>query len=132
MEHTALSYMAGMMAPPGVSISQTGLVPANAASIQFIAQGDVSPAGTLLVSLGGQNIPLFAISTGSKYTLYGGNIPSGSADNSEQLMFTASQGYFWEVDDIQFSPLAAPEPGVLGLLSLGGLLFGFCRWKKIV
>jgi len=85
-----------------------------------------------LVSLRGQNISLFAISTGSIYTLYGGNIPSGFAGNREQLIFSAAQGYFWEIDDIQFSPSIVPEPGVAGLLGLGGLLFGLCRWKKIV
>jgi hypothetical protein len=121
--------------PTGASISQTGLVPANAVSIQFIAQGEGSLGGALLVSLDGQNIPFFVISTRSKYTLYGGNIPSGLAGNSEQLVFSTlpdGGNNYWEVDDIQFSSSVVPEPGVAGLLGLGGLLFGLCRWKKIV
>jgi hypothetical protein len=120
--------------PTGASISQTGLVPANAVSIQFIAQGAGSLGGPLSVSLGGQNISLFTISTGSSYSLYGGNIPSGLAGNSEQLILSASPdggNNFWEIDDIRFSSSVVPEPGVAGLLGLGGLLLGLCRWKKI-
>ena len=107
------------------SISQTGLVPADAASIRFIAQVAAPPpfGGPLLVSLGGQNILYSAISTGPNYTVYGGNIPSGLAGQSEQLMFSALTGVnnIWTIDDIQFSPSAVPEPSTLGLLALGAL-----------
>jgi hypothetical protein len=108
----------------GVSISQTELVPADAASIFFIATGGDGP---LLVSLGGQNIAFSAISTGPNHTLYGGNIPSALAGQSEQLTFLALPGVnnYWEIDDIQFSPSSVPEPSVFGLLALGGLFFRF-------
>ena len=114
----------------GASISQTGLVPDDALSILFIAQGVAPPAGgVLLVSLGGQNIPFSAISTGPDYSMYGGNIPAGLAGQLEPLTFTAPQGEnnYWEIDDIQFSQSSVPEPGILGLLVLGGLFFGFRR-----
>jgi hypothetical protein len=31
----------------------------------------------------------------------------------------------WNIDDIQFSDLAIPEPTILGLSALGGLLLGW-------
>ena len=114
--------------PTGASISQTGLVPANAASIRFIAQRP-SPIvqGILLISLGGQNIPFSAISTESNYTTYGGNIASALAGQIQQLTFTAPNGgnNYWEIDDIQFSTQSVPEPGVFGLFALGAILIGW-------
>jgi hypothetical protein len=118
-----------------VSISQMGLVPANAASIRFSAQGVNPPSagGPLLVSLGGQSISFSAISTGPNYTLYGGNIPSAFAGQNEQLTFLAPTdggNNYWEIDDIQFSPSSVPEPSVFGLFALGGLFFGLRCWRK--
>lgn len=113
--------------PTGASISQTGLVPADAASIRFIAQPP-SPLveGILLISLGGQNIPFSAISTGPNYTMYGGNIPSAFAGQIGQLTFTAPNGgnNYWAIDNIQFSTRSVPEPGILALAALGALLMG--------
>lgn len=111
--------------PAGVSISQTGLVPSDAASISFIAQAS-GGATTLLVSLGGQNIAFSALSTGANYTLYGGSIPSGLADQNEQLTFSAPPGEnnYWEIDDIQFSAFSVPEPSSFVMLAFGGLLLG--------
>lgn len=119
-----------------VSISQTGFVPANTASIQFMARG-VSPllgGSRLLVSLGGQSISFSALSTGPNYTVYGGNIPFGLAGQSEQLTFAAPGGpdYLggsnegWELDDIQFSATAVPEPISSGVFALAGL---FIAWR---
>jgi hypothetical protein len=103
-------------------------VPASTQSIFFEAQGG---GGTLQLSLGGQIISFFAVSTGANYTLFGGSVPSNFSGQSEQLVLSALQGYnnFWEIDDIQFSSLPVPEPGVLGLLALGGLIFGLRRGK---
>jgi hypothetical protein len=115
------------------SISQTAIVPASAQSILFEAQnlGGVL-GGTLLVSLGGQNISFSAISTGSNYTLYGGNIPSAFDNQSEQLMFSALEGgnNAWNIDDIQFSSSAVPEPNEFALTALGALLLGFRRRRN--
>ncbi|HEY5044113.1 MAG TPA: PEP-CTERM sorting domain-containing protein [Verrucomicrobiae bacterium] len=104
------------------SISQTGLVPVSAYSLLFETQRGPGP---LVVSLGGQNIPFFALSTGANYTLYGGDI-SAFAGQVEQLTFSAS-GYsqqlsYWNIDNIQFSSSPVPEPSALALSALGGLI----------
>jgi len=117
--------------PTGASISQTGLVPLNAASLRFIAQGVSFGGGPLLVSLGGQNIPFSAISTSPNYTMYGGDI-SAFAGQVKQLMFTAPQGAnnYWTIDDIQFSVNPVPEPATCGLILCGAAVFGVNRWGK--
>ncbi len=126
-------YLYGGGTAAAASISQTGIVPVSTQSILFKAQNEGGAlGGPLLVSLGGQNIPFFALSTGANYTLYGGNIPSAFAGQSEQVTFSAPKdggNDFWNIDDIQFSPSSVPEPSVLGLFALGGLFFGFCRPK---
>jgi hypothetical protein len=120
-------YLYGGAVPsPGASISQTAVVPVGAESIMFEAENAGSVAGKLVVSLGGQNIPFSALSTGSNYTLYGSNIPAFGGQ-SEQLTFSALAGgeYWWEIDDIQFSDSSVPEPTTLGLSALGALLLGW-------
>jgi hypothetical protein len=119
----------GGVTATAASISQTGLVPANAVSIFFKAQYSGPPGGLLVVSIGGQNIPFFVIASGQNYTLYGGDV-SAFAGQSEQLMFSAPEGNnnYWEIDDIVFSPSTVPEPIALGLFALGGLLLGLRRF----
>jgi len=123
-------YMQGGLGP-GVSISQTGLVPASSLSLLFEAQPDIDAAsGSLVISLGGNNLPYFAISTGANYTLFGADI-SAYAGQTAQLKISALSGYYnnWNIDNFQFSTTYVPEPGVLGLSALGGLLLA-CRRRK--
>lgn len=117
--------------PTGASISQTAIVPLNTVSLCFIAQGVGSAGGPLLVSLGGQNIPFSAISTGPNYTTYGGDV-SAFAGQVEQLTFAAPQGVnnYWTIDDIQFSTSPVPEPGTCALILCGAAAFGMNRWRK--
>ena len=115
------------------SISQTGLVPVSAKSILFVAQGGGAPGAViLLVSLGGQNIPFYALSTVAPYTsVYGGNIPPTFAGQIEQLTFSALEGEnFWNIDDVQFSSSSVPEPSEFALAALGALLLGFRRRRN--
>jgi hypothetical protein len=111
----------------GASISQTGLVPGDAASLLFEAQYQGLPDGVMLVTLGGQGIPFIALSTTSNYTLYGGSIPSGLQGHDEQLTFTVPNGVnnAWEIDDIQFSPQAVPEQSIIALSAFGALLLAW-------
>jgi hypothetical protein len=122
----SIQIYGGANGAPGASISQTSLVPVSAKSILFKAYESTALGGTLSVSLGGQDIPFSALSTGSNYTLYGGDI-SSSAGQNQQLIFSAPPGnnVYWVIDDIQFSASAIPEPSALGLSALGALLLGW-------
>lgn len=110
------------------SISQTGLVPDLAQSIFFKAR---TGAGTLLVSLDGQNIPFNALDAGANYTLYGGDI-SAFAGQTVPLQFLvqsdAANLSGWNIDSISFSIQPVPEPSTLALLAgLSGLLLASQR-----
>jgi hypothetical protein len=112
------------------AIGQTGQIPAGTQSITFFANNSLSgAANNMQVTFNGSAISYFAIGSGSNYTIYGANI-SGLAGDSGQLLFTAFNNTYAEIDNIQFSPSAVPEPSVLGLSALGGLLLGFRRWKS--
>jgi hypothetical protein len=122
--------------PPTATISQTGLVPASALSLLFEAYpgpGALGSSGPLQVSLGGQALNYFALSTGANYTLYEADI-SAFAGQTATLSFSALQDLTfyngWTIDNIQFSPLAVPEPGELALAALGTLLLGCRRWGQ--
>ena len=113
----------GQTTPGGASISQTGLVPGWAKSIQFEAQPVPFFGTVLLLSLGGKNIPFSAIGG----TLYGANV-SAFAGQVEPLTFTAPEGVnnAWEIDDIFFSASAVPEPSIF---SLFGICTLFLCWR---
>jgi len=111
------------------SISQTGVIPTDTQSLLFEAQPGVA---ALEVLIGTQPIPFTAVGTGPNYTLYGANIAEW-AGQTEQLSFSAQVSDSglneWLIDDISFSTTAvAPEPGVVALTAIGGLLFGPRKW----
>jgi len=113
--------------PPGsvVSISQTDLIPAGSQSLLFEANRDTA-AFELFV--GTQIVPFSAVGSGPNYTLYGANI-SAWADDTEEIAFTVlggSPNNNWELDDISFS--AVPEPSIMGLSAIAGLLFSARKW----
>jgi hypothetical protein len=106
------------------SMSQTGLVPADAQSLQFKA----NIWQPLSVSLGGQDLSLIQLGTGTNYTLYGADI-SQFAGQVEPLVFTAlagpnESGDF--IDSIVFSPSSVPEPSAFSLFSICIL---FLSWR---
>jgi hypothetical protein len=108
----------------GASMSQSGLVPAFAQSLQFKAQ----TSSGFSVSLGGQTLSLVQLGTGANYTLYGADI-SSFAGEVETLTITAlplseaAPNYF---DSIVFSPSAVPEPSTS---SLFGICILFLCWR---
>jgi hypothetical protein len=90
----------------------------------------VSAGNGFAVTLGGQTLDMVALQVFSSYTLYGANISSFSGQ-TEQLSITApptASPNEVELDDIVFSSSPIPEPGVLGLSSLGVLLLA-CRCR---
>ena len=118
-------FLQGGLTATDASIRQTSLVPVFAESILFKAQPG---SESLLVSLGGQNIPFFVLVTGPNYTLYGGDV-SAFANQTLELKFSALHEVngpnWWNIDSIEFSPNAIPEPSIFGLFALGSLLLGW-------
>jgi hypothetical protein len=106
------------------SISQSGTIPAGMQSILFEAHAG---SGTLDVIVGTQIVPFAAVGSGPNYTLYGADISEWAGD-PEQITFSALQDLSvannWTIDDISFSPNAVPEPSIVALSAMGGLLFG--------
>ena len=116
--------------PTAASISQTGLIPATAETLSFELGTSFGGFGSLDVFIGTQSIPISAMGTGANYTLYGGDI-SAWAGLTEQLTISApGLSGNWEIDDISFSTnvVASPEPSIVALSAIGGLLFGARKW----
>jgi hypothetical protein len=106
----------------GASISQTGLVPSDAQSIQFKGQ----TSSPFSVSLAGQNLSIIPLGTFTTYTLYGANIPLSAAGQVQALTITALAGPSTTelFDSFVFSSSPTPEPGTAGLFALGAMLVG--------
>lgn len=108
-------------------VSQTGLVPVNARSINFLV-GPETWQTNALVRWGGVNIPLVPIGGGR----VAGDV-SAFAGKVEELSFStpvlppdATELYF---DDVKFSSSPIPEPGTSCLVVMGVLLVA-CRAVK--
>jgi hypothetical protein len=117
----------------GGSISQTAMVPGNAESLQFEAQGigpgDSLDANDLSVTLGGQSLSYSALFDGPDYVEYGANIPTDLDGQIEALTFLIqSKARF---DDIEFSTSPIPEPSEYALIGLGAILVGLARRGQV-
>ena len=108
------------------SISQTGTIQSGTQSLLMDAWSyDASP----VVAMNGVPINMIPLQTFANYTLYGGTVPAADVGPSVTLSFTepapATGGpSMFELDDISFSPSPVPEPGIIALTAIGGLLFG--------
>ncbi len=112
------------------AIGQTGVIPTGTQSLIFWGNTAASGvASNMQVTFNGSAIPYFAVGTGSDYTIYGANI-SGFAGDTGQLLFTAFNNTYAEIDNIQFSSSPIPEPSTLSLSALGGLFLAWRRWRK--
>jgi hypothetical protein len=130
-------FLQASIAPYDVSLWQDGTIPANAQSLQFSAWSWLPPFTIFTVSFDGNTLSPVVLSSGQTaagqpYTVYGANVAL-YAGQTGQLEFTAgfnNSGPSWtELDDISFSTNSiAPEPGILVLTSIGGLLFGARKW----
>jgi hypothetical protein len=127
-------YLFGGLANPTTpidcSISQVGQLPTDAVSLLFKAQG----GRELIVSMGGVSLPVFEVSSGPNYIVYGVNV-SQFAGMQEKLRFTAPGATptgpnVWNIDDIVFSSVPIPEPTGAALLISGGLLLAFLFSRK--
>jgi hypothetical protein len=110
------------------SISQTGVIPAGTQTLTMEAwEYDCSP----IVAINGQPISMIPQETIASYTVYGGTIPSSDVGASVTLSFTdpSASPSFFELDDVRFSQTAlSPEPSVVALMGIAGLLFGARKW----
>ena len=114
------------------SISQTGSVPLNAKSIQFLTlivdPSSMHAQSNPFVTLNGSTINLVPISTNGNIVTLAGDV-SAFAGTTAQLTITAagtpgdSLENVFALDDISFSPNPVPEPSTLTLLGLGSLGF---------
>jgi len=115
----------GGLTASAATISQTDTIPSGTQSLVFEAQPG---EGILDVLVGTQVVPFIPIGSGANYTLYGANISAWAGD-PEQISFSALSGVNnWEIDDISFSPTAVPEPSIVALTAISGLLFGARKW----
>ncbi|HEX3626094.1 MAG TPA: hypothetical protein VH280_11785 [Verrucomicrobiae bacterium] len=114
----------------GGSISQTGLVPDNAESLQFEAIANAQP--NLYVILGGQSLSYSVLFAGSGYDVYGANIPAEMDGLMETLTFGIEGPSYSVLDNIEFSPQIIPEPSEFGLIGVGAVVFEVLRRRKDV
>jgi len=106
----------GAGAPTSASISEVGQIPANAKTVSFFA----SPVVLFQATFGGQALSLVPIGSGANYVILGADI-SRFAGQTGELDFIAPPGGGGILDNIQFSPIAIPEPSAVSLAALAGL-----------
>ncbi len=100
---------------PSVSIAQTGLIPASAKSMRFLAS--LAYTNDLIVSIGGQVAPVIPLGFGS----FGCDV-SAVTGSVQELEFTIAGTHGNDLnflDAISFSSEPVPEPSGLSLLVIG-------------
>ena len=122
------------------SISQAGFIPVGTRSIEFLIASPL-PVGfqvNPIVTINGISINISPVSTTGGVITMAGDI-GAFAGTTATLTFLceATQGggfpaneNSFNLDNIQFSTAAVPEPSTVALVGLGGLLLAFRRWKK--
>ena len=140
--YSALLYSGARLTPPPngwipltASLSQTGTVPVGTRSLRFKTLWD-----GLQVSLGGHPIELIELERETTYVVFGGDV-SQFAGMEVELRFTARSDIARSapfrtqalLDAVEFTPEPIPEPGVVGLLVVGGIMLMGApwRWKKV-
>ena len=108
----------------GVSLAQTGLIPAGTLSLHFLGHDDFR--GGAMVLMDGQSLSLVPVQSLNGYEEYAADI-SQYAGQTVELRFVRpyiSGGANFLLDNISFSPTAVvPEPSTWTLLALGSALF---------
>jgi hypothetical protein len=100
------------------AIAQTGQVPAQAKSLQFLAL--YAPT----VTLGGVTLSALRLGSGPGASSFYGVDISAFAGQQHELRFQTGLSINY-LDAITFSTQVIPEPGTLGLFGLGAVLIGW-------
>ena len=95
-------------------IAQTGTIPATSRSLRFVATS-LAP----VVTFADTPIGLTIVHTTATYNVFAGDI-TALAGQTGELRFSHT-GLF---DQVTFSSLPVPEPGVIGLLLVGATFLG--------
>jgi hypothetical protein len=122
------------------SISQTGLVPTTAKSLNFKVanvmafQVPSTLPGQFFVTMNGENIALLTVADFGSYIELAGDISNWDGDTttlSIGVSVPSSQGpenyYQGLIDDISFSNFAVPEPTTTSISFLAGVAFFLFR-----
>jgi hypothetical protein len=138
----SLQFSAYAGAPPPyfhtASISQTGLVPATARSIQFLIKSPPAANGVIqatpIVTINGTTLSIFPQSTSAGIITMAADV-SAYAGSTVDLTFlcqgTLGSDFFhvenyFTLDDIRFSTQIVPEPSTFLLLGIGAIsLLGY-------
>jgi hypothetical protein len=96
------------------AIAQLGMVPSTAQSLTFWGTGAIS------ASFAGQQLSLSVLENTPNHVVYGADI--SSFDGQTGWLQFQGAGL---LDNISFSDMAIPEPGVLALSALAALLLGW-------
>ena len=115
------------------TLLQIAKVPSGAETLRFTAYyASDDGLSSLVVSLGGQSLPLIPLQSESPFTIYGADI-HGLAGQSAELAFTVlaqvphhSNNTLF-LDSITFSDLRIPEPSTFVLFAFGSLFFFYLR-----
>jgi hypothetical protein len=104
-----------------VALTQTGLVPFQARSLQFLAYTD----GSHVVLLGGQQLPIVQLSNGPMFgtALYGADISAFAGKTLELRFQTGVNGDFIDAISFSSSPIPEPSTSALGFIGVAFLFF---------
>jgi len=107
------------------AIAQIGQIPADAKSIRFLFSTTYLPQ----VTFEGQAIPLVLLGENTAYVTAGADVSLFAGDTGELRFTVPPQAAGGLLDNIEFSPVAIPEPTAMVLSLLGVLIVG-CRVKR--
>jgi hypothetical protein len=129
------AFIGGADIVTSTAIAQTGLTPLTAQSLRFAVRPFGSYISDLAVTFNGQDLPLLPLAAGSNYLAYYGADISMFAGQTGELRFTerpiSNPNAEIFLDSIQFSDQPIPEPGVVGLVAVAGvLLVGRLVWRR--
>ncbi len=114
--------------PIVASIGQTGQIPPTANSLIFWGYFPYSD-NSFSLSFDGQDLTWLAVSNALNYTVYVADV-SMFAGQTGQLLFSAGNNTYAELDNISFSTLPIPEPSAFALATLGALFLGLCLRRR--